>query len=126
MEIGKYYAYVVEQALTNNIPFCAWDMKLIDRSTNTWSELKDILINTSGSANLSLDIKSFVHNDVLTVQLSGEFSNVSLYSLDGKQLVAFSTKAVEKDINLSKYKAGVYILRVSTSGSDLTTKVIIK
>ena len=271
-ERKKYYAYVVEQSIANNIPFCAWDMKLIDRNTNVWSELKDVIIKTSGSANWrttveaenytnsfgvntqpttdtggglnvgwiddndfmayannvvnipadgqytveyrvasqsktgviefretgaapsiygtisvpntggfqnwvtikhnvqltkgsqtfriqclkggfnlnwfritqihdpsapsvsrqkpiaektpSLDTKSFIHNDVLTVKLSGEFSNVSLYSIDGKQLVAFSTKAVEKDIDMSKYKAGVYILKVATAGNDVTTKVI--
>ena len=271
-ERKKYYAYAVEQAIANNIPFCAWDMKLINRYTNVWSELKDVIINTSGSANwrttvqaenytnsfgvntqpttdangglnvgwiddndymayannvinipadgqytveyrvastsktgviefretgatpsiygtISVpntggfqnwvtikhnvqltkgaqtfriqclkggfnlnwfritqihnptapslvkrnpiveetpitDIKSIVRNNVLTVKLTGDFSNVRLYSIEGKQLVSFSTEAVEKDIDMSSYKAGVYVLKVSTSGSNVTTKVI--
>jgi GH35 family endo-1,4-beta-xylanase len=72
----------------------------------------------------SQDLKSFVHNNVLTVPLSGAASNVSLYSIDGKMLHSFSTVATEKDIDLSSYKAGVYILKVSTKDGDLTTKVI--
>lgn len=78
----------------------------------------------SSDENLNVESKTVVSNNVLTVKLSGQSSNVRLYSLEGKKLVDLPTDATEATIDLNKYRTGVYILKVSGQGGNFTTKVI--
>jgi len=91
---------------------------------NTTTSATTARMKPTSDETTNQDLTSFIHNNVLTVRLSGDASNVSLYSIEGKMLRSFSTVATEKEIDMSSYKTGVYILKVSSKDGDLSTKVI--
>jgi aryl-phospho-beta-D-glucosidase BglC (GH1 family) len=65
------YATVVEQALNHEVAFNAWedggDFKIYNRSSHTWNEIKDILVNFSANNPTTLKL---VNNDGASVKIT--------------------------------------------------------
>lgn len=51
-------------------------------------------------------------------------SEVRLLSIDGAQLMALKAESPEIKIDMAKYEAGIYILKIVTEGQTITKKVI--
>jgi aryl-phospho-beta-D-glucosidase BglC (GH1 family) len=122
------YGTVVDQALAHNIPFFAWDdggdFPVYYRLTNTFNEIKDILINTynvspnkfkyqftkSGLVSLSW-VNRTNRNDSIVVQRSSTFAT-SLSNL--KKLAPDATQFTDSSVN-SGYS---YYYRLQINVSD--------
>lgn len=96
-------------------------------NTSSPSAIKgDLQTDVNTIPELNEESNIVVRNNILNLKLSGQSSNVRLYSLDGKKLVDFPTYATEAIVDMNKYRTGVYILKVSSPGGNLTKKVIRK
>ena len=62
--------------------------------------------------------------DQLIITLFSSQSKVSLHSIDGAQLMILKTKSPEIKIDMSKYKAGVYLIKIVNEGQSITKKII--
>ena len=62
--------------------------------------------------------------DKLNIQFPGSPSQISLYSMDGKQLIARNTEDSQMEIDMTSFKSGIYILKVKQSGQEVTNKIV--
>jgi len=102
-----FYSTYVEEALTNNIPFQVWDdggqFRVYERENRTWSEVKDILINTSTSGPNKLNTTS---NFELSVTISWQnrtnenLSNIIERKINTNQFI----KLDELEANSTSYE----------------------
>ncbi len=51
-------------------------------------------------------------------------SEISIYSIDGKQLALQKTTSTLNEIDMTKFKSGIYILRIMMSGNIIEKKMI--
>jgi hypothetical protein len=62
--------------------------------------------------------------DVLNIQLSGNTSDVSIFNLEGKQLYKLHTGNQKVEIDMSAFKKGMYILKITSKDEGITEKLI--
>lgn len=64
--------------------------------------------------------------NVLNIDAKQQISSVSIYTLTGQQIFTKSFQTKSSTIDMSAYKAGVYIVEVNSNGKTQTYKVIKK
>lgn len=62
--------------------------------------------------------------DMVNFTLTERQSEVSLLSIDGAQLMVFKTEGPEVKLDMAKYDAGIYILKVVSDGKTVTKKIV--
>ena len=62
--------------------------------------------------------------DMVYLTLPVSQSEIRLLSVNGAQLMVFKTEKSEIEIDMSKYEAGIYLLKVVTEGQTITKKII--
>lgn len=62
--------------------------------------------------------------DILNIKLLGFSSQIELFAIDGKKLMNINTKDSQIKIDMTKFKSGVYILKVIASGQEITQKIV--
>jgi hypothetical protein len=79
---------------------------------------------SSASQNSNFEVYPNPVTDELNVSLPVSQSVVSLHSVNATQLLVLKTKCPEIKIDMKKYNAGIYILKIVTEGQTLTKKII--
>lgn len=85
---------------------------------NTWSELSSTDYNLQ---EVKVEITPNPTTSIATIN-SNQFVSANLYNINGSLLQSVTTK----DINLSSYPAGVYILAITLDNGTIVTKKVIK
>ncbi len=63
-------------------------------------------------------------NSILNVALPGSRSLISLYNIEGQQLLNMNTEGANINIDMTKYLSGVYFLRICNPGQSVMQKII--
>ncbi len=88
-----------------------------------------ILLTTGNQEDVSLKFKAFPNPTVDVLHLvTGDFEGFeySLYTYSGQKLTTKPILSTNTEINMSTYKAGVYILRVKSAHKEYKTFKILK
>lgn len=64
--------------------------------------------------------------NVLNIDAKEQISSISIYTLTGQQIFTKSMQSKSSKVDMSTYKAGVYIVEVNSNGKTKTYKVIKK
>ena len=110
-----------------------WSLPKADNSFSTPapSSVKIVVGSTgiAGSESGSKSIRFYPNpvTDKLTVQSANQpLKTVGIYDVSGKLLFQTEGNGLQQEIELSDYKAGIYILRVKTSKETFTGRIIKK
>lgn len=108
-----------------------WDYQIMESegyhsngSSNITVSEGTLSSETSMSMDKEFDVYPNPVADVLTFTNPGSQSEIRLLSVNGAQLMVFKTDNPEIKIDMSKYKAGIYLLKVVTEGQTITKKII--
>ena len=87
-------------------------------ATNTWSELSSTDYNLQ---EVKVEITPNPTTSIATIN-SNQFVSANLYNINGSLLQSVTTK----EVNLSSYPAGIYILAITLENGTIVTKKVIK
>lgn len=82
-----------------------------------------IASNPGSSATITINPNPTLTNVIVTS--INVITNISLYDMQGQQLLQFHPESTEANISLLSYPVGVYLLQI-TNESGITTKKLIK
>ncbi len=107
-----------------------WALPKSENSFTTPAPLsQEIVISITGLS--STDAKSAisvypnpVRNQVNISSQNDELQSVSVFDMNGKLMLQDKANGLQKEMNLSNLKSGVYILRVKTNGSTENIRII--
>lgn len=94
-----------------------------------FSAYKSAVISDNSSLDNNLDNAIAYPNpvtDMLKVKLSGEPSEVTILSIDGKKVYSTSTENSELEVNMAGLKSGLYVVRVNSQQQIITQKIMKK
>jgi len=108
-----------------------WDYQIMETegyhsngSSNITVSEGTLSSETSMSMDKEFDVYPNPVTDMLTFTLSGSQSEVRLLSVNGAQLMVFKTDNPEIKIDMSKYDAGIYLLKIVSEGQTITKRII--
>ncbi len=138
--IGSISSYVWKEGTTQiatgvnptvSLPVGIHTITLVitDKNGNTATDDVIITVVTGASSigdinNKSMSVYPNPVSKTLNIALSSVHSAVSLYDISGQQLLNMNTEDLNITIDMTKYRYGVYLLRISNSGQSRVEKII--
>jgi hypothetical protein len=108
-----------------------WDYQIMETEGYHSSGSSNITVSegtVSSETSMSIDKEFEVYpnpiTDLLNFTLPVSQSEVHLLSVNGAQLMVLKTENPEIKIDMSKYKAGIYFLKIVNEGHTITKKII--
>ena len=86
-------------------------------TTESTAGVEDVTENT---------FKHFINNNVLTVEANTAIENVRIFNILGQQVATQEVSAQQTNVNVSSFKAGVYLAQVQIAGKTQTFKFVKK
>jgi len=108
-----------------------WDYQIMETegyhsngSSNITMSEGTVSSETLMSVDKEFDVYPNPVTDMLVFTLPGSQSEVSLLSVNGAQLMTMKTESSEIKIDMSKYKDGIYLLKIVKEGQTITKKIL--
>jgi uncharacterized protein YjdB len=101
---------------------------ITDKNGNTATD--DVIITVAGTSSIGeinnkrMSVYPNPVSKTLNITLSSVHSAISLYDISGQQLLNINTEDLNITIDMTKYRSGVYLLRISNSGQSRVEKII--
>ncbi|WP_121667063.1 T9SS type A sorting domain-containing protein [Mesonia aquimarina] len=70
--------------------------------------------------------KHYINNNVLTIEANTAIENIRIFNILGQQVATQDISAQQTEVNVSSFKAGVYLAQVQIAGKTQTFKFIKK
>jgi outer membrane lipoprotein-sorting protein len=92
---------------------------------NGFSQANDLVLNdTSNIEDLSIYPNPVSQGKVYITSKNNDPKTVEIYNVLGKNILTVTL--LQKELNVSKIKAGVYIIKITENNSSVTRKLIIR
>lgn len=79
---------------------------------------------TQNNANIGLKVYPNPVQDILTIEYTSDITNVEIYNLMGQQLFSKKANAMNTSLDMSKFQAGTYLVKVTAGKVSKSLKVI--